>query len=142
VSPSDVHLRVKQHSDGIIVGVTSSYFKSTPAPPPPTLQSSNTTTFATHTSGGQHHHHHHHQHDEGVASDAETLPRNPRLRTPAEDVCPADDDSLGASERLLGNQNRYHGDRGTMNPVFVDEHEDGEGQVVGRGREGEEREHH
>lgn len=106
IHPSEMHLRIQQHSDGIIVGVTSS--SSSYYPP--------SNRGVDHSYSYQ---------DEALSVDASSghqASRKPRLRAPVGDAA----EGNGASERLLDHSPRCLGDQlpGTMNPVYVDDQEE------------------
>lgn len=97
--PSDMHLHVKQHDDGLIVGLTSvcSHYSS-----------SNTNSHCFNYSD--------------VFANGVAQQNEPRAGIPSSNNHP--ESECQASAWLLGN--RCHSDvEGTMNPVFVDDHEEG-----------------
>ena len=129
--PSDMHLHVKQHSDGLIVGLTSS--SSSGVCSHHGYSSGSGGGGGNNTTAGQHRSNCslNTSFSNGPAQQKK-LPRGGPMTPPPSGDCCHLDSECQASERLLGN--RCHGDvmdAGTMNPVFVDDHEEGGDGVVG-----------
>lgn len=105
INAEDMHVRVKSHSEGIVIGITSSH-----------PYHHNSAAAVAH---------------EDPYANAGTLRKN-KSRTPSGDDYP--EGEYQANERLLGGGGMGHNDvNGTINPVFLDDGEREEGGMAEEG---------